>query len=61
MTGTREADFAGISATGRPIDVRVGCFFEFDVTHLVCERVYFDFATILQQLDVLPAAKSASA
>jgi steroid delta-isomerase-like uncharacterized protein len=59
MTGTHQAEFAAIPATGRRIDVRVGCLFEFDGTHLICERVYFDFATILQQLGVLHASKGA--
>jgi hypothetical protein len=29
------------------------CLYEFEEDRLVCERVWFDFATILRQLDVL--------
>jgi steroid delta-isomerase-like uncharacterized protein len=61
MTGTHDGEFAGIPPTGRPIDVRVGCIFEFDEDRLLCEKVYFDFATILMQLGVLPAPESAPA
>jgi steroid delta-isomerase-like uncharacterized protein len=53
MTGTHQAEWAGIPATGRPIDIRVGCLFEFEADRLVCEKVYFDFATLLRQLGVL--------
>ena len=43
---------AGHSGNRRPIDVRVGCLFEFEDDRLLCERVYFDFLTILRQLGV---------
>lgn len=52
MTGTQMGEWQGIPATGRPIDVRVGCLFEFEDDRLLCERVYFDFLTILRQLGV---------
>jgi steroid delta-isomerase-like uncharacterized protein len=54
MTGTQQADFAGIPATGRSFDARVACLYEFEEDQLVCERVYFDFAGIMRQLGVLP-------
>lgn len=54
MTGTHRGEFAGIPATGRAMDVRVGCVFDFEDDRLLCERVYFDFATVLRQLGVLP-------
>jgi len=54
MTGTHRGQFAGIPPTGRAIDVRVATLFEFDDDRLLCERVYFDFATVLRQLGVLP-------
>jgi steroid delta-isomerase-like uncharacterized protein len=54
MTGTHQAEWAGIPATGRRMDVRVGCLFEFEADGLTCERVYFDFATLLRQLGALP-------
>jgi hypothetical protein len=33
--------------------VRIACLYEFEEDRLVCERVWFDFATILRQLGVL--------
>ncbi len=54
MTGTQRGEFAGIPPTGKPIDVRVATLFEFDEDRLLCERVYFDFATVLRQLGVIP-------
>jgi steroid delta-isomerase-like uncharacterized protein len=53
MTGTQRGAFAGIPPTGRRMDVRVACIFEFEGDRLVGENVYFDFATVLQQLGVL--------
>jgi steroid delta-isomerase-like uncharacterized protein len=55
MTGTQQGEFAGIPPTGRRMDVRVAAIFEFEEDRLLCEKVYFDFATILQQLGALPA------
>jgi steroid delta-isomerase-like uncharacterized protein len=55
MTGTQQADFAGIPATGRSFDARMACLYEFEEDQLVCERVYFDYAGILRQLGVLPS------
>jgi steroid delta-isomerase-like uncharacterized protein len=55
MAGTQQGPFAGLPPSGRRMDVRVGCLFEFEEDRLVCERVYFDFATVLQQLGALPA------
>ena len=59
MTGTQQGEFAGIPPTGRKMDVRVGCLFEFEEDRLLCERVYFDFATVLQQLGAMPAPATA--
>src|SRR5579885_3595011 len=50
MTGTHRGEFAGIPPTGKRMDVRVATLFEFDEDRLLCERVYFDFATVLRQL-----------
>ena len=50
MTGTQNGPWAGIEPTGRAMDVRVACIFEFDDDRLICEKVYFDFATLLRQL-----------
>ena len=56
-TGTHKGDFAGIAATGRPIEVD-GCYvFRWNKDGLAQEEnIYFDNATILMQLGVLPGA-----
>ena len=50
MTGTHRGDWAGIKATGRSMDVPVACIFEFNGEKLICEKVYFDMATLANQL-----------
>ena len=37
------------------MDVPLAAIFEFDEDRLTCEKVYFDFATVLRQLGALPA------
>ena len=54
FTGTHHAEWAGLPATGRTIDVPAACIYEFEGDGCVCERVYFDFATLLRQLGALP-------
>lgn len=51
--GTQEGVFAGIAPTGRKMEVAAVLVFEFEEDGLVCERVYFDFATVLRQLGVI--------
>ena len=53
-TGTHNGFFAGIEPTGKKIQSRSACIFEFDGDKLLCERVYLDMATILRQLGALP-------
>lgn len=50
LLGTHEGPLMGIEPTGRPFRCRMVAFFIFDGADLVCERVYFDAATILRQL-----------
>lgn len=50
MKGTHLGDWAGLKATGRSMDVPVACIFEFDEDRLTCEKVYFDMATLVNQL-----------
>ncbi len=40
----------GFEPTGREFKCRMTAFFIFEGAHLICERVYFDSATILRQL-----------
>jgi steroid delta-isomerase-like uncharacterized protein len=54
VSGTHNGLWSGIPATGRRIDVSLACIFDFEGDRLVCEKVYFDVATILGQLGVLP-------
>jgi len=44
----------GIPPTGKAFECRVLAIFEFEGEGIVCERVYFDTATILGQLGLLP-------
>ena len=53
FSGTQQGEWAGIPATGRQGSVRIACLYEFEEDRLVCERVWFDFATIMRQLGVL--------
>ena len=50
LRGTHEGRLMGIEPTGRRFECRMTAFFVFDGRQLVCERVYFDSATILRQL-----------
>lgn len=53
LLGTHLGEFAGAAATGRAFRCRMAAVFEFAGDRIVCERVYFDSATILRQLDLL--------
>jgi steroid delta-isomerase-like uncharacterized protein len=48
--GTHRGTWAGIEATGRPMSLQAALFYLFDGSDLICERVYFDHATMLRQL-----------
>jgi len=50
LLGTHRGPLMGIEPTGRAFRCRMTAFFLFDGAKLVCERVYFDAATILRQL-----------
>jgi steroid delta-isomerase-like uncharacterized protein len=52
LLGTHQGELRGISATGKSFRCRVCALFLFEPgeDHIVCERVYFDQATIAQQL-----------
>ena len=49
--GTHRGPWAGLQPTGRPMEVQAACIFVFDREDLICEKVFFDHATILRQLN----------
>lgn len=50
LLGTHQGPLLGMEPTGRSFRCRMTAFFIFEGTGLICERVYFDSATILRQL-----------
>jgi steroid delta-isomerase-like uncharacterized protein len=54
ITGTHDGEWAGIPPTGRRVEIPIVGIFEFDGDRLLCEKVYFDMATVLTQMGVLP-------
>jgi steroid delta-isomerase-like uncharacterized protein len=52
LKGTHKGSFRGLPPTGRPFECRMVALFLFEEDRLVCERVYFDSATILRQLGI---------
>jgi steroid delta-isomerase-like uncharacterized protein len=48
--GTQRGTWAGIDPTGKKMEVQGVLIFVFEGDDLVCEKVYFDHATILRQL-----------
>ena len=54
LLGTHRGPLRGIPPTGREFRCRMSAFFLFEDDRIVCERVYFDSATILRQLGLMP-------
>jgi steroid delta-isomerase-like uncharacterized protein len=52
LYGTHRGPFRGLPPTGREFEMRFCALFLFEDDRLVCERVYFDAATILRQLGI---------
>ena len=50
FTGTHTGTWAGLPPTGRTVDVRFCAVFDFDEDRMLCERLYFDLATMMRQL-----------
>lgn len=50
FTGTQNGPWAGLAPTGRSVDVRFCAIFDFDEDRMLCERLYFDLATMMRQL-----------
>lgn len=56
LLGTHKGKMGDIEPTGREIRVQMTAFYLFDDKGITCERVYFDQATILRQLGLMPEA-----
>ena len=52
LYGTHDGAFRGLPPTGRRFEMQFCALFLFEEDRLVCERVYFDAATILRQLGI---------
>lgn len=50
--GTHRGLWAGIPETGNQASVEAALIFIFDGVDLICEKVYFDNATVIRQLSV---------
>jgi steroid delta-isomerase-like uncharacterized protein len=53
LRGTHKGELRGMPPTGKSFECKVVAFFLFEEDRLVCERVYFDAATILTQLGLV--------
>jgi predicted ester cyclase len=51
--GTHRGNWAGIEGTGKRMEVQAVLIFLFEADALVCEKVYFDHATILRQIGAI--------
>ena len=54
LLGTHRGPLRGIPPTGREFRCPMVALFLFEGERIACERVYFDSATILRQLGILP-------
>jgi steroid delta-isomerase-like uncharacterized protein len=52
LRGTHLGNYRGLPATGNKFECQMVALFMFEDDRLVCERVYFDAATILRQLGI---------
>ena len=55
LLGTHLGPLRGVPPTGKAFRCPMTAFFVFEGDRIVCERVYFDSATILRQLGLAPA------
>ena len=51
--GTHRGIWAGIQPTGKSMEVQAVLIFIFEGDDLVCEKVYFDHATVLRQIGAI--------
>jgi steroid delta-isomerase-like uncharacterized protein len=50
LRGSHRGELLGLAPTGRSFRVRMAALFLFEGDDLVCERVYFDSASLLRQV-----------
>jgi len=50
LSGTQQGPFAGLAPTGRKMAVELCCIFEFEEDRMINEKVYFDLAKVIRQL-----------
>jgi steroid delta-isomerase-like uncharacterized protein len=50
LGGTQRGEWVGIKPSGKKMEVPAALFFLFDGEDMICERPYFDEATIARQL-----------
>jgi len=60
LLGTHQGALRGVPPTGREFRCRMVALFLFAGDRIVCERAYFDSATILRQLGLIPDLPAAS-
>lgn len=51
--GTQRGDWGPVAPTGKKMEVQAVLIFVFEGANLVCEKVFFDNATILQQIGAI--------
>jgi len=54
LLGTHKGPLRGVPPTGREFRCPMVALFLFGSERIICERVYFDSATILRQLGLIP-------
>ena len=55
MTGTHKGDLPGLPATGKPFSVRGATVYEIAADKISVVRDYWDLATLLRQVGLLPS------
>ncbi len=60
LLGTHRGPLRGVPPTGRAFRCPMVALFLFAEDRIVCERVYFDSATVLRQLGLVPELPAAS-